>query len=188
MPTDRAWLDSLTVRPISPDIDLSNFRCHPNIDWWLMNVAMTMHEKRLSYVTCWLDGKDLAGYVGTAMSAVEMLHPEQREQLGVQQQIMPTGTVLKSIAALLIGMLGTCERYTRRGLGTEMVMYAVGQAVKLSETVGCRFVTVESDKTEEALGLYRSCGFGEVVQKKAEERKTVWMYRSIVPPPEPLKP
>lgn len=79
-------------------------------------------------------------------------------------------------------MLGTCERYKRKGLGREMVLYAVGQAERLSETVGCRFVTVDSDRTDEAIGLYRSCGFDEVQQKPAkpgEERKTVWMYRDL---------
>src|SRR5438093_13676048 len=120
MPVDRKWLDSLTVRAIGPNIDLSKFKCNPNIDWWLTTVGLTMHDKRLSYVMCWLDGQDLAGYVATAMSQVDMIREEQRTEAGVQQQIMPSGTILKSIAALLIGMLGTCERYKRRGLGTEM--------------------------------------------------------------------
>lgn len=184
MPTDRKWLDSLTVRSIGADVELGKFSCNPNIDWWLRTIGLEMHAKRLSYVTCWLEGKDLAGYVATAMSLVEMIREEQRGELGVQQQIMPTGTIMKSFPALLIGMLGTCNRYQRRGLGREMVLFAVGQAEKLSESAGCRFVTVDSDRTPEALGLYGACKFKEVQQKPAkpgEERKTVWMYRNLGP-------
>lgn len=180
MSTEREWLNSLTHRAIGTDLDLRRFTCNPNIDWWLKTVALDMHTKRFSFVTCWLDGDDLAGYVATAMSVVELVRSEQRGELQVQQEYMPTGKVMTTFPALLIGMLGTCERYKRRGLGREMVMYAVGQAESLSETVGCRFVTVDSDRTDEAIGLYRSCGFDEVKQKPdKEERKTVWMYRDI---------
>jgi ribosomal protein S18 acetylase RimI-like enzyme len=180
VPTDQAWLTTLTYRPIGTDLDLTKFRCNPNIDWWLTAVGMTMHQKRFSFVTCWLAGGELAGYVATAASHVEMLIEDQRTELDVQQQIMPAGTVLKTFPALKIGMLGTCNEYRRKGLGKEMVLYAVGQAMKLSETVGCRFVSVDSDKTEEAIGLYMSCGFKEVQQKKPD-RQTVWMYYDLKP-------
>ena len=179
MPTDRQWLDTLTNRPIGPDLDLTKFKCNPNIDWWLTHVGVTMHEKRLSFVTCWLSGGDLAGYVATAASHIELI-PDQRTELDVQQQILEKGTLLKLFASIKIGMLGTCNQYKRRGLGKEMVLYAIGQALKLSETVGCRFVEVDSDKTDEAVGLYTSSGFKEVQQKKPE-RDTVWMYYDLKP-------
>lgn len=163
-------------------MDLTKFKCNPNIDWYLTTVALTMHQKRLSFVTCWLDGADVAGYVATSMHRVELIRQTQREELQVEQQIMPAGTVMKGYPALLIGMLGTCDRYRRRGLGREMVLYAVGQALKLSDGVGCRFVTVDADRTEEAVTLYKSCDFGEVEQKPekpGEERKTIWMYHDL---------
>ena len=52
----------------------------------------------------------------------------------IRQLIGLAGIVLKKdgkhrdrFPGLLIGMLGTCDRYKRRGLGAHMVKFAVGQ-------------------------------------------------------------
>jgi hypothetical protein len=56
-----------------------------------------------------------------------------------------------------------------------MLKYAVVQAMSAAETVGCRLVCVDSDKTPDALGLYQSAGFATPAGLDPK-RATAWMY------------
>jgi GNAT superfamily N-acetyltransferase len=176
MPTDQAFLDGLAVGPLARNLDLTKFRCNPAIDWFLTEVAGDHHEKRVSAVTCWVNVDDVAGYIATSMTTVEIGDSTQRGLLGLAATIFRKGGGhSKRFPAFLIGMLGVCERHRRLGLGEHMVKYAIGQAMTLAADVGCRFVTVDSDPTDEALGLYRKLGFN-AIEGQDKKRATVWMY------------
>jgi ribosomal protein S18 acetylase RimI-like enzyme len=71
-------------------------------------------------------------------------------------------------------MLGVSEHYKGRGLGLHMVKSVIGQARAVSKEVGCRFVTVDSDPTPAALGLYEKAGFKHVPGQT--KRETVSAY------------
>jgi len=179
MPTDQPFLDSLTPRPLAREMDVTGFRCNPSIDWFLTQVAHDHHQKRISTVTCWVTGANIAGYIATSMTVVEISDSTQRGFLGLAATIFRQGGAhTKRFPAFLIGMLGVCERYHRRGLGEHMVKYAIGQARALSVDVGCRFVTVDSDPTDEALGLYRKMDF-RAIEGQDKKRATMWMYYDI---------
>ncbi len=170
-----AFLESVVVRPIDHAIDTSRFKCHENVDWFLKNVACDFHERRITAVTCWLSGNDVAGYVTTSMTTLLIDNAPERDGLGLSgMERWKGGPHHKKFPGLLIGMLGVDERYRGRGLGKEMVRFAIGQARKLSDAAGCRFVTVDSHTTPEAVGLYEGLGFVRLQVQK--DRLTVGMY------------
>jgi|SRR5579859_1881876 len=160
MPADKAFLDALLVRPIGRDVDTSRFVCNETIDWYIRNAACDHHERRFTTVHCFLHNDDLAGYVTTSMTEIVIDDSPLRGFYGLTEILLRKGGGhRKRFPGLLIGMLGTCVRYRRRGLGEQMVKYAVGQASSASDVVACRFVAVDSDDTPEAKGLYEKVGF-----------------------------
>jgi hypothetical protein len=52
--------------------------------------------------------------------------------------------------------------------------------ISSADHVGCRIVHVDSDRTPEALGLYRSVGF-VMPDGQDEKRATAWMYFDLGP-------
>lgn len=175
MPIDEAFIASLDVRPISRSLDVSTFNCHPSIDWFLTEKACELHEKRFTTVRCWLADGDLAGYITTSMNVVE-IESADRQERGLQGIVVVQGQKFyDKFPALLIGMLGVCERYRGRGLGEHMVKWAVGQALSLGEIAACRFVVVDSDKNDAALRMYAKCGFTARPGQK-ESRPALSMY------------
>lgn len=186
MPSDQAFLDSLAARQLCPDLDVGAFECGQSaIDWYLREAAREHHDSRITSVMCWAsqDG-DVAGYVTTSMHLIEIESPDQRLEMDLKHLVRTEGgKLVKRFPALLIGMLGVCTRYKGRGLGKYMVKHAIGQAHSLSRTIGCRLVAVDSDKTTEALALYRSVGFTEIDNREARRgtRHTVEMYFDLGP-------
>src|SRR6266850_5094251 len=139
--TEREFLGSLTSRPIGPDINLSQFTCgNDAVDWFARNKALELHEKRINNVMCWLKDGDLAGLVTTSMNVLAVQDLGDRERLGLQGVVVfrEGGKQYQTYPALLIGVLGVCTKYARKGLAETMVRYAIGQALSLSDAVGCR--------------------------------------------------
>ena len=180
MPRDDAFLRSLTVAPYSNEVDTSHWECDEAIDWFLRNAANDFHGKNLSAVTCWLADDALAGYVATSMTTVQIDQASQLQRLGLHGLLLQPTIKIKYFPAVLIGMLGVCRPYQEKGLGAEIFRYAIGQALQLSEMVGCRFVTVDSEPTDAARALYRSSGF-EAVEKQDAKRRSVWMFFDLGP-------
>jgi len=121
---------------------------------------------------------NLAGYVTTSMTEVVLEDSPLRLLYGLTEiLIRKGGGHRKRFPGLLIGMLGVCDRYKRRGLGQHMVKFAVGQALGASDTVACRFVAVDSDVSPEALGLYEKVGFTAPAGQKRSD--TVRMLHDL---------
>jgi ribosomal protein S18 acetylase RimI-like enzyme len=178
MPTDRAFLDGLLVRPIAPDIDLGRFKCEESIDKFLRERACEHHRKRMSAVTCWMDGNELAGYMTTTMGYTQFTDAKWWLDIKMGDiRFFPQGKVQDKFPAMLIGMLGVDTRYKGRGLGKEMVQTAIVYAMDAASTVGCRIVHVDSDRTDVAMGLYRAMGFS--MAQGQEKRTKAWMYLDL---------
>jgi GNAT superfamily N-acetyltransferase len=160
MSVNQEFLDNLVVRPIGPEIDLQSFCCNDTIDWYLKQEARRHHTKRVAAVHCFMHEEVLAGYVTTSMTEVVLDESPLRTLYELTEILFRKGGGHKKrFPALLIGMLGVCAQFKRRGLGEQMVKYAIGQALGAASAVACRFVVVDSDATDEAMGLYRKCGF-----------------------------
>lgn len=182
MPTDQAFLDSLRVRPIGRDIDLSGFDCDSDnaetgggINAFLKEQACEHHEKRMSAVTCWLSGGDVAGYMTTSMGYTRFTDSPWWSGIGLLGiKFTRQGKDEKQFPAVLIGMLGVDKRFLEKGLAKVMVGEALSSALEAAPKIGCRIVHVDSLRTPSAIGLYTKMGF--TMADKQEKRGKAWMY------------
>jgi GNAT superfamily N-acetyltransferase len=182
MPTDRAFLDALRVHEIGADVNCAPFVCESEgVTWFLKNVALAHHVKRVSTTMCWMAGQMLAGYISTRTDQIKIVSGEVREGMGLTGiKVTASGQDRKVFPSLLIAMLGVANDHCGKGLGYEMVQYAIGRAREISRTVGCRFVRVDSEKTEKALRLYRKARFRSSPEQE-ESRGTEAMYFDLGP-------
>jgi len=191
---DVPFIRSLEFRAFGPDVSTDSFECHRYIDWFLKVQALGYQQKRLARTFCWMDGQRVAGYMATLMTSADFSKrkEEMREAELVGVAIAPEGRTLDRFPALLIGMLGVSQQYRRKGLGEFMVRFAVGMAEVLSDGTGCRFVTVDADRTDEAIRCYEKVGFSRAETDRQAEaggalRQRVWMYYDLKPrPPQKL--
>lgn len=72
---------------------------------------------------------------------------------------IPIEKYVERIPCALIGQLGVHESHQREGWGTDIVKDAISIIVKLSQRIGCRFISVDSLVTLNAIRFYLSLGF-----------------------------
>ncbi|HTC92887.1 MAG TPA: GNAT family N-acetyltransferase [Terriglobales bacterium] len=149
MPT----LDELEIVPPDPARHpIGEFDCgHADLNDFIKNDYARQSDQRLAYTKLALYQGNLVGYV-TLLSDSIALHESERAWLWEKN------LRVIHVAALKIGRLGTDNKYKRQGVGTALMKYAVGVAFRMNEMgVGCRFLTVDSDK--DAVSFYQKTGF-----------------------------
>jgi len=90
----------------------------------------------------------------------------------------------KEYPAIKIARLAVDKKYERRGVGRFLLLVAVGKALKISDEVGCRFITVDSKQG--SIGFYEKRGGFELV-KKHKNRTYPTIYLDILPINEEMK-
>ncbi len=80
--------------------------------------------------------------------------------------------------AIKIGRLAVQKDMQQLGYGRYILRHAIAYSTLLSEFVGCRFITVDSKNTEQALKFYTKNGFKEA--KKGEKRYFTPMYLDLL--------
>jgi GNAT superfamily N-acetyltransferase len=86
-----------------------------------------------------------------------------------------TGIHLSFYPCLLVGRLGVSNDYRKSGVGKYMLKWCVGMALDLSDTVGCRYISLETKESKNA--FYSKCNFhkGTVL----DSDRYIWMYQKI---------
>jgi GNAT superfamily N-acetyltransferase len=146
-------LDELEIVHPDPAIHpIAAFDCgHADLNDFIKNDWPRQAEQRLAYTKLALHQNNLVGYI-TLLSDSIVLHESERKWF-IEREFR-----VHHVAALKIGRLGTDNRYKKTGIGTAMMKYAVGVAFRMNEMgVGCRFLTLDSDKG--AISFYEKLGF-----------------------------
>jgi GNAT superfamily N-acetyltransferase len=146
-------LDELEIVPPDPaQHSIADFDCgHADLNDYIKNYCARQADQRLAYTKVALYQNNLVGYI-TLLSDSIILHESERKWF-IERKF-----TVRHVAALKIGRLGTDNRYKGQGIGTALMKYAVGVAFRLNELgVGCRFLTLDSDKG--AMTFYESLGF-----------------------------
>jgi GNAT superfamily N-acetyltransferase len=76
-----------------------------------------------------------------------------------------------------IARLAVDSRFERKGIGTYLLLAAIGKTLSVCENIGCRYILVDSKK--ESIGFYQQNEFKLV--DKYKDREFVPMYLNIQP-------
>jgi len=167
-------LDELEIVPPDPAIHpIAAFDCgHAELNDFIRNDWPRQAEQRLSYTKVALHQGNLVGYI-TLLSDSIVLHDSEKKEQDFQ---------VRHVAALKIGRLGIQIPYKGQGIGTAMMKYAVGVAFRMNEIgVGCRFLTVDSDK--DAALFYEKLGFVYSQHKDYKKKDYPNMHYDLITGP-----
>ena len=121
--------------PLAPRHDISQFSSGvPTLDAWLRGKAR-MNEARggaRTYVTC--DGDRVAGFYSLAASSVERRRLSSRVGRNMPDPV----------PVILLGQLAVDTAWRGRGLGSDLLIDAVGRALAAAAVVGARAVAVQA--------------------------------------------
>jgi GNAT superfamily N-acetyltransferase len=76
-----------------------------------------------------------------------------------------------------IARLAVDSRFERRGIGTYLLLAAIGKTLSVCESIGCRYILVDSKKN--SIGFYQKNEFKLV--EKYKNREFIPMYLNMQP-------
>ncbi len=162
--------DELQIVPYTKRHDVSGFEStSPELDEFLKEDALKNQEELISktYLCCHFN--QLVGYVAFTTDIIRKKDVREEEQIEVPYKEYP---------AIKIARLAVDKKYERRGVGRFLLLAAVGKALKISDEVGCRFITVDSK--QDSIEFYEKSGGFKLI-KGYEKRNYPTMYFDVLP-------
>ena len=124
---------------------LDDFKCtKPSFEEYLKVSAFHEQHEQVGQTWLFTYEKKIIGFITIAMA-----HMKPTPKLPID--------TFGNIPSLLIGHLATHKDYERKGVGKYMVWWAINKAAELSESVGCRTVTLNPDK--DVIEFYKKLKF-----------------------------
>jgi GNAT superfamily N-acetyltransferase len=140
--------------PISRQMSREDFDCgNENLNLYLRQSARQHHEKGISktFVALPQAGSTIiGGYYSVCMAQIEFSSTPERTQKGIPREY--------PIPAMRITRLAVDRRFQSQGLGQELLMEALGRALRLSLEVAVYAVVVDAIN-EQAKLFYLKYGF-----------------------------
>ncbi len=162
--------NELRVRLLLSDDDLSDFRCaEEDLNDFIRNDAKSYQDQMLGMTYLCIYKDKIVGFMTLSIDTIraEIMQEEDRIK----------NIKIKSYPALKIARLATNMNYERKGIGKFLVLLAIGKALELSRTVGCRLVIVDSKP--DAISFYKKLEFK--LMKAHQERIYPIMYFDLYP-------
>jgi len=121
---------------------------------FLTKDAVRDQENRISrtYLCCWK--KNIAGYVTLLTDTLELHAVSEIDGID--------GYFYQKYPAIKIARLAVDVKFEQKGVGRFILLTSIGKAIKISDEIGCRYITVDSKP--ESIGFYEKYGF-KVVEK-----------------------
>jgi GNAT superfamily N-acetyltransferase len=153
-------------KTITPDLDLTSFLCRDeDLESFLKDDALENQLDRFS-VTRIAYYRDIpVGYFTLLNDIITKKEIPRRKQPRYTYSEYP---------AVKIARLATRTDFERNGIGTMMLTRSVAIAIKLSEHVGCRFITVDSKP--EATAFYEKFGFLRARLEETPPEENIPLY------------
>jgi hypothetical protein len=174
------WED-ISVEALNSDYDFSDFYCvSEDLNDFIKNDARREQACMLSRTYLFFYEGSVIGFV--SLSADSVSAPRLRSEDLVKKRGI-SKTVYSNLPCILIGRLAVVKRCERRGIGTNILKWAVGLVTNVvCNSVGCRYVTV--DPKTESLDLYIKSGLGftqmEAIKPgKPETRYYINIYKLL---------
>jgi ribosomal protein S18 acetylase RimI-like enzyme len=140
------------------EVELRDFLIEDAIDNQEMEISST-------YLFFHNPSNKLAGYV-TVLSDAVRIHGTHLGKAFSDQ-----GVPYKTLPAMKIARMCVDEGFKRKGIGTNMLLFAMGRLVAVNEHCGCRFLIVDAKR--DAIHFYKRFSF-QVLKEK--EKGTLPLY------------
>ena len=130
---------------LTKDHDLSNFECDSeDLTNFLKDDALTQQKRKLNLTKLIICDDELIGYVSLLTDTIPLKDIRDEEtRKDIKNQLNITSKKRK-LPAIKIGRLAIDKKYSKQGLGSEILMSILFNIKNLAESsVGLRFVTVE---------------------------------------------
>ncbi|MBR1609868.1 MAG: N-acetyltransferase [Methanobrevibacter sp.] len=130
---------------LTKDHDLSNFECDSeDLTNFLKDDAFTQQKRKLNLTKLIICDDELIGYVSLLTDTIPLKDIRDEEtRKDIKNQLNITSKKRK-LPAIKIGRLAIDKKYSKQGLGSEILMSILFNIKNLAESsVGLRFVTVE---------------------------------------------
>jgi GNAT superfamily N-acetyltransferase len=158
----------LHTKTLNKNHVLSSFNClSQELNDFLKNDALNDQNNMISRTSLCFWNDELVGFFTLIADTIEaksvvdgLEHYEYRKYPGVK-----------------IARLGVDSRFERRGIGTYLLLAAIGKTLSVCESIGCRYILVDSKKN--SIGFYQKNEFKLV--EKHKNREFVPMYLNMQP-------
>lgn len=129
----------LHIEPLNKNRNLSSFSClSPELNDFLKNDALNDQNSMISRTSLCFWKDELVGFFTLIADTIEakavidgIEHYEYRKYPGVK-----------------IARLAVDSRFERRGIGTYLLLAAIGKTLSVCESIGCRYILVYSKKIQ----------------------------------------
>ncbi len=160
----------LKIVPYTERCDVSRFESRTeDLNAFLKEDALENQKERLNKTFLCYYSNQLVGYITFTTDIIEKEEVQKEGRIRVKYGEYP---------AIKIARLAVDKEYERKGGGGFLLLAAVGKALKISNEVGCRFITVDSK--QDSIGFYEKRG-GFELAKKRKNKPYPTMYLDILP-------
>ena len=160
--------DNLSFSLLNGDVEVSLFQCRePDLTEFLIEDALENQAARLSVTRIVSYEGQVAGFFTLTNDCI--IRKCVSDDDGEEWYPYPHYPALK------IARLATHQEFEGRGIGRAMLLKTVAIAMRLSQYVGCRMITVDAKPDSE--GFYLKYGFQKALMKKKND--TIPLYRDF---------
>ncbi len=155
IPRGELQIVSLTKRH-----ELTSFNCiSDELNEFLKDDALKDQDDMISrtYLCSWKN--TLIGFFSIVADTIEVRLINEADRI--------TGYPYRKYPGIKIARLAVDKNFERRGIGTFLILAAMGAAISVSEKIGCRYLTVDS-KTD-SIGFYEKLHFKIVENTRQQE-------------------
>lgn len=147
-------LADIQVLPIDPAVhNLVAFDCgDTDLNDFVRNDCQSYQEHCLSHTRVAVHDGVLVGFLTLLADSIILKTPEKKHLFDFHDKLM-------YFPAMKVGRLGVVQNLQKGGVGTALLKYAIGIAVRMNTelNVGCRFITV--DAYPRSISWYEDRGF-----------------------------
>ncbi|MBI4360555.1 GNAT family N-acetyltransferase [Candidatus Micrarchaeota archaeon] len=159
--------NQLRIGPLRDERTVNGFHCgNEDLDGFLVQDAWPFQQTKLAATYLCFHQHEVVGYVALTADSVRLAEEEKRHFLENKAR-------LHEFPAVKIARLAVKASWQRQGIGSFLVRVSLGKLWTLSESIGCRFATV--DAKPGAQPFYEAHGFVRNLHKQEKSRQTVSM-------------
>jgi predicted GNAT family N-acyltransferase len=147
----RILIDPNILRPsiLSEEDCCDRFHCRSEgINKFILSEAKAFQEEMLGTTYLFSSNGEIIAFVTLQMAEIKRDSLSRKDRLQIGKDRYP---------AVQIGQLAVHVDYEDNDIGTHILDWSIGKAMRISEQIGCRFVVLNAER--EVMAFYEKYGF-----------------------------